>query len=183
MTRSRRHNLPGAPTRSRGLSAAGGGSVAAIASATVSKERNHRGDDGDGQFAEHLIFSPCTAGVQERALGHPRRPRHAGNVRPVTDLGRGQRTALTCCSSLYEMQVTQELILRVPVMSSTPAGPPTLLGTPPPHPTRCPSYKALKPWVPGNEPSVRLNSRATCRQETCHQPQTSVIALVRPGSR
>ena len=37
MTRSRRHNLPGATTRSRGLSAAGGGSVAAIASATVSR--------------------------------------------------------------------------------------------------------------------------------------------------
>jgi len=37
MTRSRWHNLPGATTRSRGLSAAGGGSVAVIASATVSR--------------------------------------------------------------------------------------------------------------------------------------------------
>ena len=34
---SRRHNLPDATTRSRGLSAAGGGSVAAIASAAVSR--------------------------------------------------------------------------------------------------------------------------------------------------
>jgi len=37
MTRSRWHNLLGATTRSRGLSAAGGGSVAVIASATVSR--------------------------------------------------------------------------------------------------------------------------------------------------
>ena len=34
---SRRHNLPGATTRSRGLSAMGGGSVAVIASANVSR--------------------------------------------------------------------------------------------------------------------------------------------------
>ena len=39
--RSRGHNLPGATTRSRGLSAAGGGSVAAIASATVSRIAAH----------------------------------------------------------------------------------------------------------------------------------------------
>jgi hypothetical protein len=39
--RSRGHNLPGATTRSRGLSAAGGGSVAVIASATVSKSAAH----------------------------------------------------------------------------------------------------------------------------------------------
>jgi hypothetical protein len=39
--RSRRHNLPGVTTRSRGLSAAGGGSVAVIASATVSKSAAH----------------------------------------------------------------------------------------------------------------------------------------------
>ena len=45
-------------------------------------------------------------------LRHPRRPRHAGNIRQVTGTGRGQRTALTCCSSLYETQVTQ----RVPVI-------------------------------------------------------------------
>jgi hypothetical protein len=38
---SRRHNLPGATTRSRGLPAAGGGSVAAIASATVSRSAAH----------------------------------------------------------------------------------------------------------------------------------------------
>jgi hypothetical protein len=38
---SRRHNLPVATTRSRGLSAAGGGSVAAIASATVSSSAAH----------------------------------------------------------------------------------------------------------------------------------------------
>ena len=38
---SRRHNLPGATTRSRGLSAAGGGSVATIASATVSRIAAH----------------------------------------------------------------------------------------------------------------------------------------------
>ena len=34
---SRRHNLPDATTRSRGLSTVGGGSVAAIASAAVSR--------------------------------------------------------------------------------------------------------------------------------------------------
>jgi hypothetical protein len=39
--RSREHNLPGATTRSRGLSAAGGGSVAVMASATVSKSAAH----------------------------------------------------------------------------------------------------------------------------------------------
>jgi hypothetical protein len=39
--RSRRHNLPDATTRSRGLSAAGGGSVATIASATVSRSAAH----------------------------------------------------------------------------------------------------------------------------------------------
>ena len=38
---SRRHNLPVATTRSRGLPAAGGGSVAAIASATVSSSAAH----------------------------------------------------------------------------------------------------------------------------------------------
>ncbi len=38
---SRRYNLPGATTRSRGLSAAGGGSVVTIASATVSRIAAH----------------------------------------------------------------------------------------------------------------------------------------------
>jgi len=38
---SRRHNLPAVTTRSRGLPAAGGGSVAAIASATVSSSAAH----------------------------------------------------------------------------------------------------------------------------------------------
>ena len=38
---SRRHNLPVVTTRSRGLAAAGGGSVAAIASATVSSSAAH----------------------------------------------------------------------------------------------------------------------------------------------
>lgn len=38
---SRRYYLPGAATRGRGLSAAGGGSVAAIASAVVSRIAAH----------------------------------------------------------------------------------------------------------------------------------------------
>jgi len=49
----------------------------------------------------------------------PRRTSRLGSSRT--------RTALTCCSSLYEMQVTQTLILRVPVISMTRAGPAALV--------------------------------------------------------
>jgi len=36
----------------------------------------------------------------------PCRPRTPGNIRQAMDAGRGQRTALTCCSPHYETQVT-----------------------------------------------------------------------------
>ena len=114
---SRRHNLPGATTRSRGLSAAGGGSVATIASATVSRIAAHAVITAMTN-AEHLIFSPCTARLQERVLRQPRRSSARGkHPSGVMVTGQGQPTALTCCSSLYETQVTQKLILHVPVIS------------------------------------------------------------------
>ena len=108
----RRHYFPDATSRSRGLFAAGGGSVAAIASAAVSRIAAHAVMTAMTNLRNIWSSPPCTAGVQERVLRHPRRPRHAGNIRQVTGTGRGQRTALTCCSSLYETQVTQ----RVPVI-------------------------------------------------------------------
>jgi hypothetical protein len=121
---SRRYYLPGAITRSRGLSAAGGGSVATIASATVSRIAAHAVMTAMTNLRNIWSSPPCTVGVRERMLCQPRRPRH---IRQVTDTGRGQRTALTCCSLLYKTQVTQKLILRVPVISRTPAGPATFV--------------------------------------------------------
>ncbi len=49
----RRHNLPEATTRSRGLSAASGGSVATIASATVSRIASPAGDPGVTRVHNH----------------------------------------------------------------------------------------------------------------------------------
>ena len=59
---SRRHNLPGAPTRSRGLSAAGGGSVATIASATVSRIAAHAVMTAMTNLRNIWSSPPCTVG-------------------------------------------------------------------------------------------------------------------------
>ena len=97
---SRRHNLPDATTRSRGPSAAGGGSVAAIASAAVSRIAATAVMTAMTSLRNILAFSSCMAGVQQRMLRQPRCPRHAGIIHQVTDTGPGQRTALTCCPTL-----------------------------------------------------------------------------------
>jgi hypothetical protein len=55
---SRGDCLPGAATRSRGRSAAGGGQRRGDRVRRRFQDRSPRGDDGDDQFAEHLIFFP-----------------------------------------------------------------------------------------------------------------------------
>jgi hypothetical protein len=74
---SRGHYLPGAATRSRGLSAAGGGQRRGDRVRRRFQDRSPRGDDGDDHFAEHLIFSLARPGAGTHPSGDGSGPRSA----------------------------------------------------------------------------------------------------------